>query len=399
MAEAVVRTFRRAFKYRIYPTKAQERTLIEWLDRCRELHNAAIEERREAWKNRVSIGYAAQSRQLPGIKKIRPEYANINAQVLQQALHRVDFAFKCFFRRVKLGQTPGYPRFKSRDRYNSLTWPQDEGFHLVGTKRLLVSKIGEVRIKLHRPVEGRPKTVTLKREAGSWYAFFSCDGIEPRKVLHPMSDREVGIDMGLESFAAFTTGEKIENSRWYRKAEARLKGAQCELSRKKRGSKRRQKAKHRVSKLHAKAANQRLDFQHKVANKIVSENALIAVEDLDTKEMIEGSSRGMAKSINDAGWAQFLALLSCKAEEAGRTFVKVPTKGTSSTCFQCGMYRKKGLSERVHSCECGLVLDRDIHASLNILRLGRSLQRSIAEKPPPLGGGVVTPPRPRASRT
>jgi putative transposase len=372
MANSSIHALRRAFKYRLYPTKAQIATLERWLEICRELHNAAIEERREAWKLGVSIGFYEQSKQLPEIKKLRPDVGEVNAQVLQQALHRVDRAFKKFFRRVKRGQKPGYPRFKGRGRYDSLTWPQDIGFRLLGTKRLKLSGIGEVKIKLHRPVEGKPKTCTLKREAGKWYAVFSCDQVPAR--IYPDTDGEVGIDVGICSFATLSTGEKVENPRWYRKTEAKIAKAQRALSRKKRGSKRWVKAKLRLAHLHAKAANQRRDFHHKLARRIVSENKLIAVEDLVPKEMVSDSSCGMAKSIHDAAWSRFLAILSGKAEEAGRILVKVPPAGTSSACSQCGAHRKKSLSERVHRCSCGLVLDRDLNASLNILRLGRSLQ-------------------------
>ena len=370
IAVTVVRSFRRAFKYRIFPTKAQAETFEKWLDLCRELHNAAIEERREAWKRKVSVNFAAQSRQLPEIKKIRVEFGDVNAQVLQQALHRVDLAFKHFFRRVKNGQTPGYPRFRGRDRYGSLTWPQDIGFR-VG-KKIRLSGIGEVRIKLHRPIEGTPKTCTIKREVGKWYAVLSCDNVPAR--TYPAARNEVGIDMGLESFATLSTGEKIKNPRWYRKAESRLKNAQRELSRKKRGSTRRAKAKRRLARFRAKEKNQRQDFQRKLAHRIVCENAVIVVEDLEPQKMSERSSRGLSKSIQDAAWSKFLSILGVKAEEAARRFVKVPARGTSSTCSRCGAFKQKTLPERLHECPCGLVLDRDINASLNILRLGRSLQ-------------------------
>jgi len=363
---------RRAFRYRLYPTNAQAVKLESWLDLCRELHNAAIQERRDSWKAGVSVNFNSQSDQLPSIKKERPEFAEVYSQVLQQALHRVDSAFSRFFDRVKKGQTPGYPRFRAADRYDSLTWPQAAGFKLLGTRKLYLGSFGELKIKLHRPVEGRPKTCTVKREAGHWYASFSCDEVPAR--AYSEAHAEVGIDVGLTSFATLSTGEKIENPRWYRHTEARLKSAQRKLSKKKRGSKNRAKAKHRVARLHAKAADQRRDFQHKLAKRIVSENRLIAVEDIKPSEMVSGASRGMAKSIHDASWAAFLAILSGKAEEAGRILVKVPPAGTSSTCFRCGTYRKKSLSEREHRCSCGLVLDRDLHASLNILRLGRSLQ-------------------------
>ncbi|KKW13184.1 MAG: Transposase, IS605 OrfB family [Candidatus Gottesmanbacteria bacterium GW2011_GWB1_49_7] len=364
---------RRAFKYRVYPTKAQAAKLGAWLNLCRELHNAAIQERRDHWNNAgISVGFNDQSKRLPSIKQNRPEFAEVYSQVLQQALHRVDSAFQYFFRRVKNGGTPGYPRFKSADRYNSLVWPQDIGFRLVGMKRIRLSGIGEVKIKLHRPVGGTPKTLTVKREAGRWYAVFSCDAVPPR--AYPDAVSEVGIDMGIESFATLSTGEKIENARWYRKAEKRMAEAQRALSRKKRGSKRRAKAKRRLARLRAKEKNQRTDFQHKLAHRIVSENAVVVVEDLKPKEMIEKSSTGLSKSIQDAAWSRFLSILEAKAEEAARRFVKVSPRGTSSTCSRCGAFRKKTLSERLHACPCGLVLDRDINASINILRLGRSLQ-------------------------
>lgn len=365
---------RRAFKYRIYPTKAQEKAFIHWLDACRELYNAAIEERKEAWRlQKVSINFKVQSAQLPEIKKLRTDVGAVYSQTLQNVLHRVDFAFQAFFRRVNRGETPGYPRFKSRDRYDSFTFPQDQAFRIDG-KRLHLSKLGEVKIKLHRQIEGIPKTCSIKRDAGKWYAVFSCDNVPAR--AYPFSESEVGIDVGLESFATLSTGEKIKNPRWYRKTEEQLKIAQRSLSRKKRGSARRRKTKSAVIRLHAKAKNQRQDFHHKLAHRVVSENILIAVEDLYVKEMAEKSSSGMRKSISDAGWSGFLSILGAKAEEAGRLFVRVPPRSTSSTCSECGAFRQKTLSEREHRCPCGLVLDRDVNASLNILRLGRSLQVS-----------------------
>jgi putative transposase len=384
---------RRAFKYRLYPTKAQERLLTAILDGAHDLYNAALDQRRLYWSGqRRSINYYFQAAQLKEARDADPRLALLNYSACQEVLRRLQKAFDAFFRRVNSGQAPGYPRFKARDRFNSVIFPAyGDGVRL--GKRLRVQNVGDIKIKLHRPVEGTIKTVTIKREAGTWTAAFSCDEVESRKVLHPISDRHVGLDMGLDSFAALTTGEKIENPRWFRKTEERLVEVQRRISRKKKRSGNYYKEKKRLARLHAKAANQRRDFQHKLANDLVSTNAFIAVEDLDTQEMIENGSTGLSKSIHDAGWAQFLAILSCKAEEAGRTFVKVPAQGTSSTCFQCGTYRKKALSERTHRCPCGLVLDRDIHASLNILRLGRSLRDSAlcgTEKPPPLGGGVVT---------
>jgi len=224
MAVATLRTCRKSFKYRIYPTKAQIKTLEQWLEFSRELYNKSLEERREAWKNKISISYKMQSDQLPELKKSRPEYKEVHSQVLQQNLIRLDRAFKSFFKRVKNGEKPGYPRFKSPDRFNSLVYPQSPGFKLVSRKRLRLSGIGEVKIKLHREVLGNPKTCTIKRTSSDhWYASFSCDQVPVEDW--PEATGEVGIDPGLESFATVSDGEnetKIANPRWFRKSEERL---------------------------------------------------------------------------------------------------------------------------------------------------------------------------------
>lgn len=365
---------RRAFKFRLYPTKAQERVLDALLDGAHDLYNAALQQRRDAWSGqRKSINYLYQAAELKETRDADDRLKLLNYSACQDVLRRLQKAFDAFFRRVKRGETPGYPRFKARDRYGSVTFPSyGDGIRL--DKRLYVQSVGDVKIKLHRPVEGKIKTVSVKREAGRWCAVFSCDEVPAR--AYPAATAEVGIDVGLTSFATLSTSEKVENPRWYRKTEKRLAEAQRKLTSKQKKSKRRRKAKARLARLHAKAANQRGDFQHKLAKRIVSENRLIAVEDLKPSEMVSGARRGIAKSIHDAAWAAFLAILSGKAEEAGRILVKVPPTGTSSTCFKCGEYRKKELSERTHSCPCGFVLDRDLHASLNILRLGRSLRDS-----------------------
>jgi putative transposase len=366
---------RRSYKYRLYPNKAQKIVLNDLLTGARRLYNAALEHRRWMYLDHgISVGYLDQARELKEARDADNQLKLLNYSACQDVLRRLQKAFDAFFRRLQQGETPGYPRFKGADRFDSVTFPAyGDGVKL--SERLYVQNVGWLKIKLHRRVEGKIKTVTLKREAGAWYAIMSCDDVSARS--YPPATAEVGIDLGLESFATLSTGEKIENPRWYRKTEARLQGAQREVSRKKRGSRRRQKAKRRLARLLAKVANQRRDFHHQVAHRLVSENRLISVEDLAPREMVSEPSRGLSKSILDASWSGFLSILAAKAEEAGRRFVKVPPRGTSSTCFRCGAYRKKRLSERTHSCECGLVLDRDIHAAHNILRLGRSLQRSI----------------------
>jgi putative transposase len=363
---------RRAFKYRLYPTTQQDAALQDLLEAGRRLYNTALEQRRSMWRShRIGLNYYDQAAQLKEARDADDILKLLNYSACQDILRRLQKSFVAFFRHIKHGETPGYPRFKSADRFNSVTFPAyGDGLKLDG--RLHVQNVGSVKIRLHRPVEGTIKTVTLKRGAGKWYAIFSCDDVPPRP--YPDASAEVGIDLGLESFATLSTGEKVNNPRWYRKIEKRLAEAQRAVS-----VGRSKKAKRRMTRLHAKAANQRLDFQQKLAYRLVAENAFIAVEDLQPSEMISDARKGMAKSIRDASWSQFLAILSSKAEEAGRTFIRVAAKGTSSICFQCGAYRKKKLGERVHSCPCGFVMDRDVHASLNILRLGRSLSAFAGE--------------------
>jgi putative transposase len=366
---------KRCFKFRIYPTRAQRLCLDRWLGICRELYNAAIEERSTAWEvHRVAVGYRQQSAQLPEIKQLRQDVAEINAQVLQNVLRRVDLAFQSFLSRGKRGRTIGYPRFKGPTRYHSLTWPQAEGFRLHGSTRLRLSRLGDVRIKLHRPLAGNPKTCTVKREGNSWFAIFSSDSVQARH--YPPAVGEVGIDVGLARFATLSTGESIENPRWYRVREGELKKMEKSVTRKRRGSKRWQRATLGLFRIHADIRNQRKDFHHKLAYRLVLENALIVVEDINPLGITGKGLPGMSKSVHDAGWARFVAILAEKAEEAGRRFVVVPAPGTTSMCSSCGRDVPKRLSDRRHLCPCGIRLDRDLNSAINILRLGRSLQHN-----------------------
>lgn len=360
---------RKSFKYRLYPTKVQQDILSCTLDRCRELYNAALQERRDAWKQcRVSVSFKQQSSELPGVKEECPEYNEVYSQVLQDVIHRVDKTFKAFYHRAALGQS-GYPRFKGFDRYDSFAYPQS-GFWLT-ENRLILSKIGSLKVKLHRPIAGQVKTLTLKREAGKWYAIFSCD--TECVPLVPSSD-VIGIDMGLESFLATSDGEFVDNPRFLRKAEASLVKSQQKVSGRKKGSRRRRKAAALLHRKHLKVADVRRDFHHKLARKLVNKYGTIVAEGLHIQNMVKNHC--LAKSISDAGWGYFLSILAYKAEEAGRRVILVNPRNTSQICSRCGAVVPKDLSERWHHCSCGLSLHRDVNASCNILRLGLSLQAS-----------------------
>ncbi len=396
----------KAFKYRLYPNKATEKKLYFVLNHCRELYNAALSERKDAYQlhqrtvvhvnpetggvvaammvanQRVkTITYTQQQNDLPEIKhELRPEYEEIAAHVLQDVLRRLDKAFNSFT----------YP-----DGAGWKLTVESQGKKLKGTLHL--TKIGEIKVKLHRPIEGKIKTATIKREVDQWYVTFSCEVPEPEKL--PIAYEDVGIDLGVTHLATLSNGEKIEHPRYYRRAQKMLERRQQTLSRKKKGSHRRERAKRLIGKAHRKICKQRRDFLHKQSKKIVGRYQVIVFEDLQVSNLVKrpktkqdedgtylpngaAAKGGLNKSILDAGWGTFVAMCSIKAVYAGRTLIKVNPHYTSQVCSGCGQVKKKDLSERWHSCECGAELDRDINAAINILRLGRSQQSAMAVEAP-----------------
>jgi putative transposase len=368
----------KTYQYKLKPTPDQERVLERTLMLCRHVYNAAIGERREAWRMcGVSVSYYQQKAELPGIKEAMPEYGEVNSQVLQDVVLRVERAFQAFFRHVKSGETPGYPRFQGRGRYNSFTYPQvgEHGGAALDGGVLSLSKIGRIPIRLHRPLEGTPKTVTISREAGGWYACISCADVPVQPLS--LTGREIGIDLGIEAFATLSDGTRIFHPGWYRKAEHALKTAQRRVSRRKKGSNRRRKAVTLLAKAHQKVARQRRDFHHKTALALVQQHDTIYHEALQPANMVK--NHHLAKSISDAGWGAFLIILSYKAACAGRQVIAVNPAYTSQTCSGCGVVVFKGLSVRWHSCpECGTSLHRDHNAARNIERAGQTLRGGVA---------------------
>ncbi|GBF05216.1 transposase, IS891/IS1136/IS1341 [Deinococcus aerius] len=355
-------THLKTFRYRLRPTKAQESVLLEQLRFCRNLYNAALQERRDAYRKAgVSITAYDQMKDLTEIKAALPEYAGVYSQVLQDVLKRLDKAFKAFFRRVKAGQTPGYPRFKGAGWYDSICYPQS-GFS-VSAKTAFFSKIGNLRIRLHRPLEGKVKTATIRRECGEWYVSYVCE-VQAQPL--PATGSAVGVDVGTTWFAITSDGEFVENPRHFQRGMKKLRVAQRALSRRKRGSNRRKKAKAVVAKLHRKVARQRLDFHHKTATKLIRENDLVAHEALNVSGMGRGN---LARSIHDVGWGQFFSLLSLKAASAGRTVTTVDPRYTSQTCHECGRAcRENRIGQAKFRCvNCGHTANADHNAALNIL--------------------------------
>jgi putative transposase len=378
-------TVHKAFKYKLDPTPGQEHQLFWTLTRCRELYNAALQERRDAWKmRRVSLSYYEQKAELPGIKEVRPEYKDIHSQVLQDVILRLDRAFKRFFAGVKNGEHIGYPRFKGEKRFHSFTYPQYTNGAYADNGVLVLSKIGRVKVIWSRPLEGTPKTVTISQAADGWYVSFSCADVPCQEL--PTTGNETGIDVGLKSFLTTSEGIHVDNPKHYRVSEKRLIWHQKRVSRRKKGSKRRKKAVAELAKCHQTLARQRLDTHHKDANTLIAQNDVIYHEDLEFHNMVK--NRHLSKSISDAGWGQFLIILHHKAASAGREVVAVPPQYTSQDCSRCGERVPKSLSVRTHVCpKCGLIMDRDENAAVNIKRAGQAHRGApaVAGTQPPSG--------------
>ena len=317
----------RVYEYRLYPTAAQAAALDETCRLLRALYNAALQERRDAWqKQRVAITKKTQELQLKLIRAEHPEYEAIHSHVLQDVVSRCDLAFQAFFRRCKSGETPGYPRFKGRGRYESFTFKEaGNGVRLhASAKRLYVHGVGKMRIRLHREHQGVLKQVRVLRRADGWYAQFVCVDVPARPL--PKTDRQIGVDVGISTFAATSDGVLHPNPRHYEAAQSALAASQQKLSGRKKGSRRRRKQRQLVAKLHLKVARKRRDGHHKLAHQLVKENDFLAAEALNVKGLAQMS---LSKQVHDAGWGQFISILAYKAESAGREFVQVNPRGTA----------------------------------------------------------------------
>ena len=364
---------KKTYKYRLLGNKQTFIKADEWLMLCQRLYNTALEQRINIYRQRKeTISCYSQINQLPELRAEFPEYADVGSQVLQDVIERLGKAYKSFFRRVKSSKgKAGFPRFRSRDRYDSFTLKQ-AGWKLDG-KYLTIRNVGRFKLRLSRPIEGDIKTVSIRREVGKWYVCFSCDKV-PEHKLEPCS-KDVGIVVGIKSFSVDSDEHREFNPTYFRHAEKQLRIRQRVLSKRVKGSQGRKDARLLVAKAHDKVTNQRNDFLHKVANHYITNYGRIYIEDLNIKGMVK--NHHLAKSINDAGWGKFFEMLNWKAEEAARIVIKVPRfEPTSKTCSACGAINQElELSDRQWVCKsCGVLHDRDYNAAKNILRVGQTLQ-------------------------
>ena len=357
----------RMYKYRLYPTKHHLKILEEHLEICRTTYNYLLNHCKEQYKEKGKIPTQFDlNNHLTALKKTRSELFKVHSQVLQNLSKRITGAYNNFYARRKAGLKAGFPRFKKLGRYRSISYPQS-GYKIRGNY-LELSKIGRIRMKLHRPIESKIKTLNIKRApSGKWFACFSCI-IEAK--TRDKAYEDAGMDVGIDRFAVLSNGTFIENPRYLRQSERRLSRLQRSMSRKKKGSHNWVKAKVKLARLHEKISNSRDDCLHKASRRIVDEYYVVYVEDLNIGNMVK--NRHLAKSISDASWGRFIRMIAYKEEESGGQLVFVNPRNTSQLCSQCGKMVEKSLSERMHKCpHCGLVMDRDLNASRNILKIGR----------------------------
>jgi putative transposase len=354
----------KTFKYRLYPSKSQLVYLDQTLETCRDWYNNCLAERKDAWENeKKNVGKFKQLSRVKDYRKENPYAAQVHSHIMQVVVQDLDKAFQAFFRRVKRGETPGYPRFKGRNRFDSFGLKEyGNGFKVDG-RRLCITGIGRLRVRWHREMEGRVKTVRILKQAGEWYACFSCEVEE--KIL-PAAGKQVGIDVGIHHLLATSDGDVADNPQWYRVAQNKLRIIQRTVSRRTMGGANRRKSVLALQRQHETISNSRKDFLNKLAFQLTITYDLIAMERLNINGMVR--NHHLSKSIMDAGWGYLSKRINDKAAEAGRHVVQVNPAYTSKTCSSCGtIFETLTLADRWVECSCGLSIDRDVNAAINIL--------------------------------
>ena len=370
----------RSYKYRLYPTPAQSAALEAMLGAFCDLYNAALQQRIEAWQRQgLRLRYLDQAKELKDVRAADERLARYSFSAEQQVLRRLEQTYAAFFRRLKRGSRAGFPRFRSKSRFDSAACRVGDGLTLRPSGRVrLVGIPGEIKLKWHRPLPAGAAvpSAVIGRQAGRWYVCFQINLAAPEAPVH--GGTGVRLDLGLTWLYALSDGTREATPPWTRRAAKGLRRRQRALARCRRGSKRRAKARTRLARYARSAAARRRDHLHKCSRALIEHHALIALEHL----RVDALARSMlARSVHNASWAQFTAMLVYKAEEAGTELVFVDPRGTSKECSGCRASVPKTLAQRTHRCTaCGLVLDRDVNAARNIL--------ARAKRP---GAGLRTP--------
>ena len=355
-----------SYKFRLYTTSAQEAALTEMLGAFCDLYNAALQQRIEAYQRRgISLRYGNQAAELKAVRAADERLAGYSFSAEQQVLRRLDKTFSAFFGRVKRGAKPGFPRFRAKTRFDSADMRVGDGLTIRKSHKLgIVGIPGEMKVRWHRDLPPGAKfgAAVVSRKAGKWFACFQIELPDAEPIVRPFVP--VGIDMGVTSLVALSTGETVPTPQCTKNAAKALRRAQRAVARKKRHSKRQRKAKLRVARLCARVANQRRDFSHKLSRSLANRFSHIAMEDLNIKGLAAGM---LAKSVHNAAWNQLVQMTRYKAACAGGTVKLVDPRGTSQTCPECGTIKRKTLAVREHRCDCGCTLGRDVAAAQIVL--------------------------------
>lgn len=371
----------RVYRYRLYPTRRQVEALDGQLAFACDLYNAALEQRRTAFRDfGVSVRLREQQHELTALRSSGPE---MNYCAQEMVLQRLNLAFEAFYRRLRHGENPGFPRFKAKGRFNTLSWRRGHGGAAILNSRLRIQGVGHIKVKWHRDLPGEPKQTRITRKNGRWYVAFTVE-VEPKPL--PATGQSIGVDLGVRQFATLSTGEVVEGPRAFWKAAPAIRRAQRKVARRQRGSHRRRKAVAELSRRREREASRREDAAHKAARALVDRFDLIAVEDLNVRKMAR-VNRGLNREITDQGWSAFLTHLEAKAESAGRQVVRVDPRNTSRRCHECGAVDKESRKRSRFCCTtCGHEDDADVNAARNILaRTGPSsanaTKSALLEKP------------------
>ncbi|HEV3351990.1 MAG TPA: transposase [Acidimicrobiales bacterium] len=387
----------RSFRFKLSPTARQEAALVGLLGLQCELYNAALEERRGAWRwEQRSVTYMEQCRTLTGVRGLRPEVLAAGVTVCRGTLRRLDRAFAAFYRRCKAGQRPGFPRFRPLSRWNSLQWEDRKGWRIdEAARRLYLQGVGALKVRLHRPLRGTAKAITVRREGRRWWVTIRCVDIPAEPLV--ATGRQVGLDLGVTVLVATSQGDLLAADRPAERAAARLASAQRALATKQRGSKQRRRAAEHVAEVHRHIRNRRADTLHKLSRRLVDDHDLIVHEALVVSNLVRrpkpkpdpaggyqpngaAAKTVLNRSIHDAGWGQLLAMIAYKAESAGRTVIAVDPRNTSRTCAHCGHVSAGNRRGAVFECQaCGHLAHADTNAAVNILRAGRAQRHTAAQ--------------------
>jgi putative transposase len=353
------------YRYRLLPTKQQHRALEAILESQRQIYNAALQERCDAYRLRgVTRTYVDQCKGLTELRQTDPEFSRLPVNLQRATLKRLEEAYRAFFRRVKSGDKPGFPRFRGKGWFDSFGFREFKGISLEAARLRFKGMPGSLRAHLHRPLPSDAiiKSCTFRREAKGWHVGFAVE--VPTPPLR-RGQRAVGVDLGITTFAALSDGGFIPSLKAARRAERRLRQVQRALARKKRGSQSRRKARAAVARCHAAIARRRANHLHQASARLVRDYDVIALEALNVKGLARSA---LAKDVHDASWARFISYLTYKAERAGTRMIEVDPLHTTQDCSGCGMEVPKALGDRRHECpHCGLSIDRDLNAARNIL--------------------------------